>query len=207
MSALLPRLVALATLAVSLGACGDDATGSDRARTGELAFSYSGSVSGRFDAVGQPRSTSSNTEFAAALVDDGEMLLVGSEPDGRDRADVFIVSAPATRRTTVCTEDTDFFDCEILAGFTLGENLDTGDYDRSFTGWVGSLAVSEITDTRVRGSFSLTLEDNDAFENAPFIEVRSGRFDVPILRDAGFAAAPREALARRSAGARAASRR
>lgn len=206
MHALLPCLVALTTLTLSLGACGDS-TGSDRARTGELAFSYSGSVSGRFEAVGEPRNTSSNIEFAAALVNDGEMLLVGSEPDGRDRADVFIASAPAIQRTTVCTADTDFFDCEILAGLVLGEDVDTGDYDRSFTGWVGSLTVSEITDTRVRGSFSFTLEDDDVFENAPLIEVRSGTFDVPILRDADFAAAPREALARRSAEARAASRR
>lgn len=164
-------------------------------------------MSGQFDARGDARRTPSNEEFAAALVEDGELLLVASEPEGRSHADVFIASAPATERTTVCTVDTDFFDCEIQAGLVLGEERDTGHYDRSFTGYVGSLTVSEITDSRVRGSFSFTMEDDDVFEDAPVIQVRSGTFDVPILRDAGFAAAPREALARRSAGGRTAVQR
>ncbi len=146
------RALALSALALALGACGDS-TGSDDDE-GRLSFSYSGAVSGQFNASGELRANSSSLDFAGGFVEDGELVLLASEPTGNGRSDFFVVVGPAQERSTTCSPSTDFFDCDLLAGLALDQDFDTEEYDRSFSGFVGTLSVTELDSDHARGTFS-----------------------------------------------------
>jgi hypothetical protein len=60
--------------------------------------------------------------------------------------------------------------------FSIGSADPKQQYVGGASGWVGTVNVGELTDTRVHGTFTFMLDG---------VEVRSGTFDVPFVdRDA-----------------------
>lgn len=176
----LKRLLGTAALALALAACKNDSTGSDENQSGDLSFTYTGAVSGQFNASGEfDRNNTSQTEFGAAVVEDGEIVFLAADEVQANRTDVFILSAPASEGTTSCTPTTPFESCMLLGFFAVGfTGPGDPEPDASYIGYEGSVQVTELTDDRVRGTFSLLLEDENG-QNP--VQARSGSFDLPII--------------------------
>lgn len=183
----LKRLLGTAALALALAACKNESIGSDENERGDLSFTYTGAVSGQFTASGEfDRNNTSQTEFGAAVVEEGEVILLGADQVQANRTDVFIMSAPAREGTTTCTATTPFENCTILGFFAVGfTGPSDPEPDAQYIGYEGSIQVTELTDDRVRGTFSLSLEDENG-ENP--VEARSGSFDVPIIPESQLSA-------------------
>jgi hypothetical protein len=176
----LKRSLGTAALALALAACKNDSTGSSGNGSGDLSFTYSGAVSGQFTASGEfDRNNTSRTEFGVAAVDEGNVVLAAADQVQANRTDLFIMSAPASVGTTTCTPGSSFQNCRIdglfAVGFTSAGDLEP---DAIYSGYVGTIQVTELTDDRVRGTFSLLLEDESGVNS---VEARSGSFDLPIV--------------------------
>jgi hypothetical protein len=194
-------LLALASLALlPLSAC-KDSNGPDRRLEGEAHFTYSGAVSGSFDAEG--RVTLGNFEtgtFAFAQRGDdgsGNDVLVIYAQEGRSDSDKYdgllmAVESPA-KGTVTCAESNP--DCPFFASFVLGEHdASEADPEAMFFATAGQFTITEMDEDRVRGTFTLSMtglvDDSE-------VEVRSGTFDLPLLdgSDAPFSRAELGVLA------------
>ena len=181
-------LLALASLALlPLGAC-KDSSGPDRRLVGEVHFTYSGAVSGEYDAEGKV--TAANAEsgtfaFAQLVEDDGTDVLVLYSQEGRsdnDEYDGLLIALDEPAKGTVtCTESNP--DCPFLSAFVLGQDdSSTADPEALFFGTAGQFTITHMDEDRVRGTFTLSMGGfvgNAAGE----VEVRSGTFDLPLLDD------------------------
>ena len=176
------KLFGSAAVVLALAACGDS-TGNDDSNRGSVEFNYSGAVSGSFDSDGEFRrgATTANT-FSAAIINEDGITLIGNKARASGRSDLFALVMPERRGTTTCTFDD--FDCEMFGFFfvNLSENAEQADY--FFAGWEGSVNVTSLTEDRVRGTFSLTLEDEEfSTGTPPTVRLRNGTFDVPIVSE------------------------
>jgi len=176
----LKRLLGTAALALALAACKNDSTGSDDDETGDLSFTYSGAISGQFNASGEfDRNNTSQAEFGVAVVEEGEVVLLAADQVQANRADVFIMSVPASERTTTCAPNSPVANCTIFGFFAVGfTGPNDPEPDAQYGGYEGTVQITELTKDRVRGTFSLRLED-DTGRSA--VEARSGSFDLPIV--------------------------
>ena len=175
----LKRLFGTAAIVLALGACKNESLGSDDNGSGDLSFTYTGAATGQFNASGEFNRKRTNPEFSAAVVEDGEIVFLAADKVQSNRTDVFLMSAPASVGTTTCTSATQFADCKILGFFAVGfTSPNDPEPDAQYVGFVGSIQVAELTDDRVRGTFSLLMEDENATTT---LEARSGTFDLPII--------------------------
>lgn len=176
----LKRLLGTAALALALGACDNDSTGSKENQGGDLSFTYSGARSGQFAASGEfDRNDPNQNEFGVAVIENRELLLLAADHVQANRTDVFIISAPAAQGTTTCTPTTQFADCTLRGYFAVGfTDPNDQEPDAQYLGYVGSIQLTELRDNRVRGTFSLLLEDQNG-DNT--VQARSGSFDLPIV--------------------------
>ncbi|CAA9339693.1 MAG: hypothetical protein AVDCRST_MAG89-2557 [uncultured Gemmatimonadetes bacterium] len=174
------KLFGSAAIVLALAACGDS-TGNEDSNRGSIAFSYSGAESGSFDADGEfRRGVTTSTTFSAAVIDEDGITLIGNEARTNNRSDLFLMVVPERRGTTTCTADD--FDCEMLALFLLNASDTDQLSDGFFGGTDGSVNVTGLTENRVRGTFSLNLEDIESTAGTPaIVRLRSGTFDVPIV--------------------------
>jgi hypothetical protein len=181
-------LLALASLALlPLGAC-KDSNGPDRDMVGEVHFTYTGAVSGDFDAEGKVTSANaaSGTFAFAQLADDGqgnEVLVIYSQ-EGRSNSDKYdgllIALDNPAKGTITCTETNP--DCAFISAFVLGQDdSSTDDAEALFFGTSGQVTITQIGEDRVRGTFRLSMTGFVGNENNEEVEVQSGTFDLPLL--------------------------
>lgn len=180
--------LALASLALlPLAAC-KDSNGPDRSLSGEVHFTYSGAVSGDFDAEGKVTAANAeNGTFAfAELVEDpqsGDALVLYSQ-EGRSSSDKYdglliLLDNPA-KGTVTCTESQN--DCAFLSAFVLGQD-DTSmdDAEALFFGTSGQVTITHLDDDRVRGTFRFSMLGFSGNNDNVQVEVKSGTFDLPLL--------------------------
>jgi hypothetical protein len=179
----LQKLFGPAAIVLALAACGDS-TGNENSNRGSISFSYTGAESGSFDSDGEfRRGATTASTFSAAIIDQDGITLIGNETRTSNRSDLFLMLVPERRGTTSCTAND--FDCEMFGLFfiNVAENDDLS--DGIFAGSEGSVEVTSLTDNRVRGNFSLNLEDFESTSGTPpVVRLRSGTFDVPIVTEA-----------------------
>jgi hypothetical protein len=181
-------LAALASLALlPLAAC-KDSSGPSRNLVGEMHFTYTGAVSGEFDAEGKVSAANveSGTFAFGEIVEDpegGDALLLYSQ-EGRSSSDKYdamliVLDGPA-KGTFTCTEaDTD---CAFMSAFAMGQDdSTTDDADALFVGTSGQFTITEIDDDRIRGTFTLSMLGYSGVEEEVEVEVKSGTFDLPLL--------------------------
>jgi hypothetical protein len=181
-------LLALASLALlPLAAC-KDSNGPDRSLVGEVHFTYSGAVSGEFDAEGKV--TAANAEsgtFAfAELVEDpegGDALVLYSQEgrSGNNKYDgLLIVLDRPSKGTVTCTASNT--DCPFLSAFVLGQDdTSTADAEALFFGTSGQFTITHMDDDRVRGTFRLSMLGFVGDADDEEVEVQGGTFDLPLL--------------------------
>jgi hypothetical protein len=183
-------LLALASLALlPLAAC-KDSNGPDRNLVGEVHFTYSGAVSGEFEAEGKV--TAANAEsgtFAfAELAEDpqgGDALVlysqVGRSGNNKYDALLIVLDNPA-KGTVTCTESNT--DCAFLSAFVLGQDdTTTEDAEALFFGTSGQFTITYMDEDRVRGTFTLSMTGFAGIEENVKVEVKSGTFDLPLLEE------------------------
>lgn len=178
-------LAALALL--PLAAC-KDSSGPDRRLSGEARFTYTGDVSGRFEAEG--RVTPSNFDdgtfaFAQRGTDEegNDFLLIYAQ-EGRDNSSrydglLMAVDEPAEGSVS-CTEDD--LECRIFSSFVLGATeVGGGDSEAMFFSTGGTVTITDLTDNRVKGTFQMPMAGfiGDGAEGE--VQVSAGSFDLPLL--------------------------
>lgn len=167
-----------------LAGCGDDELTEPAEQSG-LEFTYGGDRSGTYASEGAPTIGSSGlpevSSWAIARPDSlGGMVIAAFEPSGATTGDLFILQLHPIRTG-------EFTPCDIYAGEGCHGRLIIGVDTEDFTvveEWFeitsGSVTLSEASETRVRGSFSITLENQDATET---ITIDDGVIDVPFSND------------------------
>lgn len=186
MTTLTRTFLSLAVLALlPLAAC-NDSSGPDRRLTGETRFTYTGDVSGQFEAEG--RVTLSNLDdgtfaFAQRGTDEeGNEFLVIYAQEGRDnssRYDGLMMSVDEPDGGPVsCTAGQP--DCRLFASFVLGAEED-GESEAIFFGTGGSLNITQLTDDRVKGTFQMPMSGFIGEGAEGEVQVTAGSFDLPVL--------------------------
>jgi hypothetical protein len=181
-------LLALASLALlPLAAC-KDSNGPDRGMVGEVHFTYSGAVSGEFEAEGKvtAANSASGTFAFAQIVDDpegGDALVLYSQ-EGRSSGNKYdallVVLDDPAKGTVTCTESNP--ECAFLSAFVLGQDDgSSADPDALFIGTSGQFTITEMDDDRVRGTFRLSMVGFVGAADGVEVEVKSGTFDLPLL--------------------------
>jgi hypothetical protein len=180
--------LALASLALlPLAAC-KDSNGPDRNLVGEVHFTYSGAVSGEFDAEGKVTAANAeNGTFAFAEMaknpQGGDALVLYSQ-EGRSSSDKYdallvVLDSPSTG-TVTCTESDD--DCAFLSAFVLGQDdTSTDDAEALFFATSGQVSITHLDDDRVRGTFRFSMLGFAGNSDNVEVEVKSGTFDLPLL--------------------------
>jgi hypothetical protein len=132
--------------------------------------------------VGNPQQDASgtilNSEFAVARPDSvGGFAIISFEPMGTGVGNLFVLQAPRQTGT---------YECKLFAGPCHGRLIigvrdgNTTSVERYFHVSEGSLTVTEIGPTRLKGTFRLTLEATDE-EPDNRIEIENGTIDVPYI--------------------------
>ena len=170
--------IVLAALLIA-AACDNDTTGPDNVGEG-VNFGIGGT--GAHSAVGNPHAgppgTILNTEFAVARPDSvGGFAIISFEPTGTGEGNLFVLQAPRQIGTYECTLDVGPCRGRLFLGVRDGN---TTSVERFFHVIAGSLTVTEIGPSRVKGNFRLTLEATD---NKPDdrIVIENGTVDVPYI--------------------------
>lgn len=172
-----------------LGGCGDDkgATGPAENTPG-LGFTYGGARSGTYQSGGGVPTIGSDglPEFGSwsmARPDSlGGLVIVGFQPTGTDRGDVFILQLTETRTGV-------FEPCGIFAGggchgrFFVGVDLtQLASVDEAYEITDGRVDITEITADRLKGMFQATFESQDT-AGVRTIDVTDGVIDVALSSD------------------------
>ena len=168
-----------------LAACGGDGPTTVTAFDGALSFTYSGANSGTFSASGSmPTSASGQATAswaAAQATATTEMVLVASAPRSsttHDLVGIFI------QRNTVGTETVNSscgFNCNGM-DITIGILNSGSTFTATCFLTSGSIAITEKSATRMKGTFSGTGECvTSAGAPQGAWTVTGGNFDVPIL--------------------------
>ncbi|HEY7766965.1 hypothetical protein, partial [Longimicrobium sp.] len=157
-------LLALASLALlPLAAC-KDSSGPGRNLVGEMHFSYTGAVSGQYDAEGKvsAANSESGTFALAELVEDpqgGDALVLYSQAgrSGNDKYDGLLVVIEGPSKGTVTCAETNP-NCAFLSAFVLGQDdTSTEDAEALFVGTSGQITITHLDDERVRGTFKFSM--------------------------------------------------
>jgi hypothetical protein len=168
----------------ALGGCSDDEPTEPAEQSG-LEFTYGGDRSGSYTGDGVPTIGSGGlpevSSWAIARPDSlGGMVIAAFEPSGETTGDLFILQLHPIGTG-------EFSPCGIVGGEGCHGRLiigvDTDDFsvvEDWFEIISGSVTLTEASSTRVRGTFSITLENQDETET---ITVDDGAIDVPYSSD------------------------
>jgi len=174
-------VAALFALAALLVACDEDSTGIEPPNGTN--FSFSGDLSGIYEAVGTPAvDTAGRPEFGSwAIMAEpdslGGIVIASFRPTGDPRGDLFVLQLASlqTGEFTPCEPNAD---CHGRIFF--GVNVDDfTDYDHYFEILSGSVTITEIGDDRLRGNFEFSATDEGG-AGSQTITVSDGELDVPF---------------------------
>ena len=175
--------IALLALFVFVGCADEEPT--EPAEESGLGFTYGGDRTGSYAGEGVPSIGSSGLpevgSWAIARPDSlGGMVIAAFEPSSATTGDLFILQLHPIGTG-------EFTPCNINAGEGCHGRLIIGVDIEDFTvveAWFeitsGSVTLTEASSTRVRGTFSITLENQDGTET---ITVDDGVIDVPFSND------------------------
>jgi hypothetical protein len=179
------RLVLAASLAL-LGCSSDKAT-APTGLVGTFSFSYSGAISGTFNATGALPGTPAGmetTSWAAAEIStaDGETGVLAATPRSASSHDIAGLFMERVTPGAATISDT----CQTQCGFalmTFGQANGTGTtFLQECFITVGSITITEVTTTRVKGTFSGTGECLAFGSQTPAaFTVTNGTFDVALV--------------------------
>lgn len=176
-------VVALLTAFAVVGCHSDEPT--QPADESGLEFTYGGDRTGSYASEGVPTIGSGGlpevNSWAIARPDSlGGMVIAAFEPSGETTGDLFILQLHPIGTG-------EFTPCNIFTGEGCHGRLIIGVDIEDLTAvedWFeivsGSVTLSEASDTRVRGTFSVTLENQDGSQT---ITVDDGVIDVPFSSD------------------------
>ena len=190
---MLTRCLALLPLAVVLGACGDGSGPGNL--SGSMSFAYTGAGGGTFNVSGAAPTLSANigaSSWAAGHRDDAatQLGVFGIRARSGGRYDMFVVGISRLTVGSVSVEaDCDPDLGEACSGFVFLTNVSDTDqnYDFLCIPTTGTLAITSISDTRARGSFTGSGNCIDGATDAiSSFTVSNGAFDVALLLESQF---------------------
>lgn len=185
----LHRLTVTGSL-VLLIACGDDGPTTVTGLNGALSFTYSGAVSGTFNATGQMPTSPTAQETSAWAA--GEVITTGTDagtyavaasPRTGGTYDLVVVVA---NRTNAGTATIDFDNCtdDVCSGvsFIIGQETGTGSGFDQLCGLAsGTVVITEVTSSRIIGTFSGAGSCFSEGGTETAFTVTNGSFNVPIV--------------------------
>jgi hypothetical protein len=179
-------LAAALALTVLAGCGDDDGPAGPGSNSSGLGFTYDGARSGSYQSDGGAPTIGSDglPEFGSwsvARPDSlGGLVIVGFQPTGSDKGDVFILQLTETRTGV-------FEPCGIFAGggchgrFFVGVDLtQLASVEEAYEITDGRVEITEITADRLKGTFEATFESQDGTRT---IDVTAGVIDVPLSSD------------------------
>jgi hypothetical protein len=175
-------LVAAVALAA---ACNDTPSSPGTGLLEGVRFQYSGDTSGTFQAGGNPTldgdgSVSAEQWTAAQLDSLGGLVLASFRPSNSEAGDLFILQlAPAQVDEWTCgTGTVDGRRCHGRMLMNISPDaFSPSDY---FEVVSGSAAITEITSSRVKGTFALRARSDHGFDDREIV-LSNGQFDAPIV--------------------------
>ena len=168
--------------------CGGDKTTAPTGLAGQMGFSYTGALSGTFNVTGQMPATGQETsswaagEIVATGTDAGTFVLA-STPRTATTHDLVFVQA---NRTNAGTATIDFDNCSAsvcsTVFFLLGlNNGTTFTFLQDCYLQSGTITITEVTSTRIRGTFSGAGTCSSSTGTQTSFTVTNGTFDVAIV--------------------------
>ena len=180
------RSVLAASLAVLTSCSSDKNPTGLTGLTGTVGFSYSGAISGTYSATGTIPANIETSAWAAGilLTSDGVIAVESAAPRTASSHDFIILAASRTTAGTAPIDDNCTSDCTV-AFFSFGVANGAGtSVLQECVITVGSIVITEVTPTRVRGTFSGTGEClANGTGNPQAFTVTNGSFDVALLSD------------------------
>ena len=181
------RIVATAALAAlaALFGCGGDSTGPS-GTSGTITFTFAG---GTFTVTGAAtQSGATTTTYVLGSVDpsigtNGQTLVIGNKALGGDKSDVILIGiSRATVGSASAAADCDP-DGEACSGMVFLQNFggSGGTYDAICAMETGSLAITEVSASRVKGTFSGAGECVSGTNQTSAFTVTNGSFDVALV--------------------------
>lgn len=172
----------LAVLALS--ACGsDDILPPDDYGTGRVAFTYSVAgvqPDGRFQAKGAKPVGSQSGTWAASVTDSADAVVYGQHEQGAVHGQIVLSIPGGTAATSAIVPDCD--DSCAFVSFMMETTI--GGVERGYVCELteGTISVTTMTDTRMRGRFSGTgVCSSPGVEGAPAFSLTDGTFDTPVV--------------------------
>jgi hypothetical protein len=175
-----------------LGAgCDDGTTGPGPDGVEGVHFQYSGARSGTFQVSGAPTLDTDGSvnygEWTAAQLDSvGGLVIASFRPTESPNGDLFILQlGPAAVRSwndlcgTGTQENGDRCGGRLLVSFDA-QTLQTLTPADHYEAVSGSATITELTETRVKGTFSLVMRNNYG-DGTETITLSNGQFDAPII--------------------------
>jgi hypothetical protein len=184
------NLVIHATLLLA-AACSSSTAPNNSASSGTVSFTYTGAGGGSYNATGAVVATSAAAQHASTWASafnvsaDNSILVFSNKATNGGLADQTILvvarQTPGTSSIATSCEPTETSTCSFFA-FVIGGDATGEDFDYSCFMASGSITISEVSGTRVSGTFSGAglCVNGDTFElsNAT---VSNGSFAVPFL--------------------------
>ena len=151
-----------------------------------IAFHYSGTESGTHESGGDVQVGSDGLpaagSWAIARPDSlGGLVIAGFEATGPGTGDLFILQIPdQAERAYACTLHGIDDGCHgrLFLGVSLADPAAT---DGVYVVVSGSVSLTELSDDRLRGSFSLGLAESG--EGTATLEIDQGEMDLPYAED------------------------
>ncbi|HEX6371786.1 MAG TPA: hypothetical protein VF006_22885 [Longimicrobium sp.] len=169
---------------VALAGCGDDPFAPDLAPEGVARFSYTGDLTGEFEAVGRMnrRNPNAGTWAIGQLEGTAENRILGvfaQEREGTLVSGIVLEWRGAHIGTVTCDETT--VNCPFVVNVLIGFQNTTGVSEGAYEGEIGTITVTALSEDRAVGTFTLDLPEDVAArpDDGPTLQV-SGSFDVSL---------------------------
>jgi methylmalonyl-CoA mutase N-terminal domain/subunit len=182
-------LAAIAAASLLATAACENAVNSNETGEGSVTFSYTGEVTGSFNATGgydRLRPNASNWAVGnRGTLESGEDAIgiyARADRAADNLVDDFLLLIQEPRvGSFVCTDET-ADTCPLAAFLILGTTPTSEDSEAIYASVQGTVNITTINEDRATGNFVLTMEPFTLEEAVDSVQVTSGTFNVPIVR-------------------------
>ncbi|MDQ3556536.1 MAG: hypothetical protein M3409_07135 [Gemmatimonadota bacterium] len=191
MKTLLRRCALLLGTSFIFASCGDSAGPKPNPLEGTLSFDYTGTTrSGSYQARGELQVGSTGEAapgtYVGGVRDGSDLYLFAFEAGAAPRGNLMFFQVAGVSGTGTFSLDLIDGDAFGFIGFDLNPTTqEIADDEFVYLMTSGTIRVTEITDRRVRGTFSGEAErirDED-IDSADRVTIRNGQFDAPLRND------------------------